>query len=62
MRRAGSLWHKRAGVTIPRKCPRHRGGPVCFDSVIVYNRAGKCWPILCYGIDEKLNESNVVVL
>ena len=28
MRRAGSLWHKRAGVAIPRIYPRHRGGPL----------------------------------
>ena len=27
--RAGSLWHKRAGVAIPRSTPRHRGGPLC---------------------------------
>ena len=27
MRRAVSLWHKRAGVAIPRLDPRHRGGP-----------------------------------
>ena len=31
MRRAGSLWHKRAGVAIPRLDPRHRGGPVCLQ-------------------------------
>ena len=28
MQRGGSLWHKRAGVAIPRKYPRHRGGPL----------------------------------
>ena len=27
MRRAGSLWHKSAGVATPRYSPRHRGGP-----------------------------------
>ena len=30
--RAGSLWHKRAGVAIPRTTPRHRGGPLCSRS------------------------------
>ena len=28
MRRAGSLWHLRAGKAIPLIKPRHRGGPV----------------------------------
>ena len=34
MRRAGSLWHKRAGVAIPRMCPPHRGGELwdCLQS------------------------------
>ena len=27
--RAGSLWHKTAGVATPRNSPRHRGGPLC---------------------------------
>ena len=36
MRRAGSLWHKKAGVAIPRINPRHRGGPLWFqDSPVV---------------------------
>ena len=31
MRRAGSLWHKKASVAIPR----HRGGPVCSTHLTV---------------------------
>ena len=31
MRRAGSLWHKTAGVATPRNNPPHRSGPVCLN-------------------------------